>query len=331
MARKDFNVIVSKEELATTSKGFSRLLLLDDKNEIPLTYIKRYEDIKDIEVGENGDVKKMLEDIFKQSLRPEVVLVAGSEGDLVELFEKVFKQDGDFFYVATVGNVAETNKALAQAVVERDKMFGVTVATEEAGTAFIESIGEAKRELLAVGLHEKEDARLGQLLLAKAAGVAPGKATMKFQNIMGIGPSKYAVELEALHEKGMFTYKKEQKRLMTSEGIAGDGEYLDVVIGKYFIKTRIEEDASELAYTTANRGSKITYDDDGIAQLVGVVSGVGDEVADNDLITEYDIDFKRRAETSVKDRANRFYNGINARFELKGAIHEADFYINLAY
>lgn len=331
MAKQDFNVLVSIEQVGVTTKGFGRVLVIDTKNEIPLTYLRDRDDIKKIEIEEDTGVIAFLEDIYKQTLIPERVLVAGAIGNALDVFKKVEEQDSDYFYVTMVDNDAEDVTALLPAVVAKKKMLGTTVASVEAGKELIETAGDKAKELLVVGVHEDEKARLGQMVVMKAAGAVPGKATLKFQNIAGLGPSKFATDREDLHEAGMITYKKEQKRLMTSEGLTASGEYIDIIIGKYYIITRIEEDAAALAYTTANKGSKISYDDDGIAQLVGVVSGVGDEVADHDLITEYDIDFKRRAETSVKDRANRFYNGINARFELKGAIHEADFYINLAY
>ncbi len=122
--------------------------------------------------------------------------------------------------------------------------------------------------------------------------------------------------------------------LQTTEGKVTNGEYIDVVLGAYFLKFRIEEEAMYLAINT----KKIPYSNTGIGMLIGIVDSVfkqgvrqGIILEDNDGNGVYEINALTREEVSKNDVANRVYNGLEATATLAGAIHSGTFDIVLVY
>ena len=102
------------------------------------------------------------------------------------------------------------------------------------------------------------------------------------------------------------------------------GEYIDIIMGAHWVKSRMEEEAAFLAVNT----KKIPYDARGIAMLVSVVEKVlrkagrqGIVRVDDDGNYVYRVEALRREEVLRNDVANRVYNGLRWEIEIAGAIH----------
>lgn len=147
-----------------------------------------------------------------------------------------------------------------------------------------------------------------------------GGKTAKFKTIQGVKKAKITLtELNKLHENKIFSYVEKLGVLQTSEGKMLSGEYIDVVLGEYWIRFRMEERMQRLAMVE----DKIPYTNLGIGMLVGVAELVLSEAVDMGIIEEgqYRVDYKRREEVDSNEVALRKYNYIVWTAMLQGAIH----------
>ena len=97
------------------------------------------------------------------------------------------------------------------------------------------------------------------------------------------------------------------------------GEYIDVILGEYWIRFRMEERMQRLALTQ----DKIPYTNRGIGMLVGVAELVLSEAVAMGIVEEgqYRVDYKVREDVDSNEVALRKYNYILWTAMLQGAIH----------
>lgn len=328
MAKLDFIVDVIAESPAVSRDGFGTLLILDDKHEIPFTKVETLSELEELAVEQDSELYKLVAGIFSGSVRPKQVAVFGkeSEGGLADAFNEVMKSENDFFYVVGTDNSAAP--VLATAVTEYDKMYFVTVKTVEEVEAINEAVGEVNNEKVVVAVHE--EGKVAEQLAGKFAASLPGETIAKFQTLAGINAKALSnEEQKKIHDANALGYKREKKRNFVSNNKTLSGQYIDVVIGKYYIKTELEEDALELAVKKSNEGKKIAYTNQGIAELVGITDLVMNSAVGSGLLLDYSIEYLDREEVSKEDRANRHYDGIVATGNLAGAIESGKFTIKL--
>jgi hypothetical protein len=107
------------------------------------------------------------------------------------------------------------------------------------------------------------------------------------------------------------------------------GEYIDVTLGKLWIKIRMEEDLAQLALTTP----KIPYTNAGVALLADVstkrlkLAARQSIVAINDAgEPQFDVTILPVADVPTADKANRTYGYVRWTAVLAGAIEQGPFY-----
>lgn len=162
--------------------------------------------------------------------------------------------------------------------------------------------------------------------IGKAGSAPVGSVTWKFKTLTGIQPMPLtATEVLEIHGLGANTYITKAGNDVTSEGKVVSGEYIDIIHAKDYVITSIEYAIQKLL----NNAPKISYDDNGIAQLESVVKTVlqrafnqGIIAADSDGIGLYSTNFLSRSDVDAADRAARTYNDGTFSFELAGAIHQ---------
>lgn len=162
-------------------------------------------------------------------------------------------------------------------------------------------------------------------LVGATAGLDVGSFTYKNIILKGVSAQKYTDnEVDDLHSMNVITILKKVGDIVTSEGIALSGEYIDIVDTKDYILTQIEYQSQSLL----NRVPKLPYDNRGIASLEGVVVSVLMDAADLGMIAQnddgtfnYTVEFGSRSECADSDISTRAYNEGKFSFALAGAIH----------
>ena len=307
----DFPVNITRKTVAVSERGFGTILILDTETDRDFTFISD----KQVQQLEEGKAKKIATRLFMQKPQPQRVAIIGKVGKGGEVFDKAIEANKDFFFVVCTDNSLETIKTISEKCQVNNKVYAVTIND----TADIEAIGKEVFDNTFVAFHDKEDAYLAEGVAVIMSYKIGGK-TAKFKQVQGVKEANISLtDLHKLHENKIFTYVKKLGVLQTTEGKVLSGEYIDVVLGEYWIRFRMEERMQRLALTQ----DKIPYTNRGIAMLVSVAEQVLNQAVDMGIIEEgqYRVDYKRREEVDSNEVANRVYNHIIWTAMLQGAIH----------
>jgi uncharacterized protein YunC (DUF1805 family) len=325
MSKPDFVVNISKLTRAITQRGFGLPLILGTSCDHPYTL---YNGINEVAEDFSVTSKEYLiaQRIFGQNPAPQQVAVFSiepqSDDNLAELLlttvNEIVEINNDWYFLTCTENSREVVEALAGWIETQIKTYWLT-------TQDLSLVNRLEYENTIVMYHEDERAYVAEGLVATAATNDPGSLTFKFKGVQGVRGSEIrATDLTELHKNNGFSYIRKMGVLQTTEGMATNGEYIDIVMAAHFIKVRMEEEAALLAVNT----KKINFDKRGIAMLVSVVDKVLHiagrmgiiRMDDNDNYV-YRINYLRREDVSGNDVANRVYNGIDWEIEIAGAIH----------
>lgn len=333
--KRDFVVNITKLTKPVSSAGFGLILVLGTSKEVPYTLVGGTDEADEL-FGIESKEYKLASRLFGQNPAPAEVAMAGitwdnvtgQATDLISALNEIVDQNGDWFHVVCTENSPEVVTALAEWADANDKIYWATTQDLSQPTLM-------ENENAVVMYHDDEDAYVAEGLAVYAATTDPGEITFKFKTVNGVSEANItATELAQLHENGGFSYVRKMGVLQTTEGITTSGEYIDVVLGSYFLKFRIEEGMMYLAINS----KKIPYDNIGIGSIVSVIDKVfkqgvrqGIILKDNDGNGVYDITALTREEVSTNDVASRVYDGAKGEAKLAGAIHEGNFGIVLSY
>ena len=307
----DFPVNITRKTVAVSERGFGTILILDTETEREYEILSP-EGIEDL--GE-GKAKKIATRLFMQKPQPQAVAIIGSVGKGEEVFKKALEANKDFFFVVCTDNTLETIKAVSELCQVNNKVYAVTINDLED----VEALGKEVFDNTFVAYHDLEDAYLAEGVAVIMSYKIGGK-TAKFKQVQGVKEANISLtDLQKLHENKIFTYISKLGVLQTTEGKMLSGEYIDVVLGEYWIRFRMEERMQRLALTQ----DKIPYTNRGIAMLVSVAEQVLNQAVDMGIIEagQYKVDYKRREEVSSNDVALRKYDYIVWTAMLQGAIH----------
>ena len=227
----------------------------------------------------------------------------------------------DPFFLVCTDNSDDTIKKLSNWIDTQEMMYFTTSQN-------LQSPKLVRSENTVIMYHNDEDSFVCEGLAGYLATAKVGGVTAKFKEIKGVQEAKItATQLSNLHKDNGFTYIEKMGLLQTTEGKTTSGEYIDVVMGAYWIQFKMEEG---LAYLAANT-PKIGFDNKGISQMVAVCENVLKRAAfeqdiilvDKDGNAKYQIEYITREMSDPNDVANRNYTGIQWTAKLAGAIHKA--------
>lgn len=307
----DFPVNIQRKTVAVSERGFGTILILDTEKDREFTYLTE----KGIEELGEGKAYKIAQRLFMQKPQPQRVAIIGKVGKAGEVFRKALEANKDFFFVVGTDNSVDTVKEVSGLCQVNNKVYAVTVNDiEDAKT-----LGKEVFDNTFVAYHNKADAYLAEGLAVVMSYKIGGK-TAKFKRVEGVKEAEISLtDLSTLHENKIFTYIKKLGVLQTTEGKMLSGEYIDVVLGEYWIRFKMEERMQRLALTQ----DKIPYTNRGIGMLVSVAEQVLNQAVDMGIVEEgqYKVDYKRREEVDSNEVANRVYNHIIWTAMLQGAIH----------
>ncbi len=337
--KKDFVVNVNNLTKGVSEQGFGLILIVDNEHDIPYTLISEAPALTQMDgITVESKVYKIATKIFSHTPRPQEVAIVGKKiensaemGDVLSteienlLNELINSQKGDWFFLTSTTNDNVVIEKLSKWSMANEKLYFVT--TQD--LSIVESIESSNT---AIGYHDDEGDYLAEGLAANMAVALPGSITAKFEEVAGSKPSNITLtELNQLHKNNGFSYIRQKGRNYVSEGKMTDGSYIDIILGSYFIKFRLEE----ALFLLALNNGKIPYSDQGIAMLVAEVENVMRIATRQGIILEkdgrglYEIIALSRSEVPKNDVANRKYNGISVKATVAGAIHSSEVTIDL--
>lgn len=308
----DFPVAIQRKTVAVSERGFGTILILDNKKQTDFKYITA-ENLNEL-AGEDK-VYKIATRLFMQKPQPQQVAVFGAVGKMEEALKKVLELNSDWFYLVTTDNTEETIKAVSPICQVNNKVYAVTVNDY----AIAKKLFAEKFDNTFVYYHNDVDSYVAEGMAVIMSYKIGGK-TAKFKTVQGVKASNVTLtQLMELHKNNMQSYVEKLGVLQTSEGKMLSGEYIDVVLGEYWIRFRMEEALQRLAITE----EKIPYTNRGIGMLIGEVEKVLSRAVDQGIVEEgqYAIRYKLREDVPSNEVALRKYNYVEWTAMLQGAIH----------
>ena len=308
----DFPVNIQRKTVGVSERGFGTILIFDPSQDINFKYITA-ENVK--EFSTESKVYKLASRLFMQKPQPQEVAVVGKSGTAVEGFKKVLEETNDFFFLTCTDNSVETIKGLSNLCQVNNKVYAVTVNDYEDAKKLFEEVYDNTF----VMYHDDSDSFVAEALAVVMSYKVGGK-TAKFRTLQGVKAADVSTtQVKELHKSNLFTYVEKLGVLQTSEGKMLSGEYIDVILGEYWIRFRMEERMQRLALTQ----DKIPYTNRGIGMLVGVAELVLTEAVAMGIVEEgqYRVDYKVREDVDSNEVALRKYDYILWTAMLQGAIH----------
>lgn len=332
--KRDFIVNVNNLTGGVTEQGFGLILAYDTSRDLPYSLITsaaeilefKGEDGEDLEITAEDNIYKVVQKIFMQSPAPAEIAVCGKADSTTEgLDELLNKGLGDWFSLVTTGHSDESINRFAEWATANDKIYYTTTQDKDL-------FKELEYKNAMVGYHENANDLLSEGLAAYMSVQPPGSTIAKFKTIQGSRPSEVlASDLKEIHKNNGFSYKRQMGVNHVTASKTTSGEYLDIVLGSYFLKFRIEEALFRLATNTR----KIGYDDKGIGQMASEVRSVLNLAAEMGIILiedeapQYEMIIKRRRDMLTNKIANRDYDGITVKAKIAGAIETGEVNIDL--
>ena len=306
----DFPVKITRKSVEVSERGFGTILILDTEIE------RKFEVLtpEGVEKLGKGKAYKLAQRLFMQKPQPQEVAIFGKVGSAEEVFKAVIELNRDFFFVVCTDNSIDTIKGLSNLCRTYNKIYAVTVNDLDQAKGISGDFANTF-----VGFHNDPDSYLAEGLAVIMSYKVGGK-TAKFKKIVGVKEAEISLsDLKELEGKNIFTYVKKLGALQTTEGKMLSGEYIDIVLGEYWIRFRMEERMQRLAMTQ----DKIPYTNRGIGMLVSVAEQVLNQAVDMDIIEagQYKVDYKKREDVPSVDVENRRYDYIVWTAMLQGAIH----------
>jgi hypothetical protein len=146
----------------------------------------------------------------------------------------------------------------------------------------------------------------------------PGSATWKFKGLQSVPTyTLKAAQKNRIEKKNATWYMSVADVPMTSNGQVASGEYLDVIIGMDWLKSRIHN----LVFTPFTTQDKVPFTDAGIQSVVACLRAALEEGAHYQILASYSISAPTAAEVPLNEKAKRNLPDVKFTAVLAGAIH----------
>ena len=326
----DVNVTIKLSE-AAGRVGFGVPLILVSKASSAIAYreFSDLDELPDAGYTENSTAYKLFKLMKMQTNKPKMIAVAQVTSKATEALADL---QGKVRQIITVlGESGDSTQAEVAAYVETtDSMIYFPVVSAAAGLSAFAGLDRTF-----AGVHSAATQDLAAAVVGATAGMEAGAFTYKNIIVKGVTPDALTeAEISTIHNTSAsasvgygYTLQVKAGDIVTTEGKAASGEFLDIVDSFDWIIQNIGYSCQK----ALNSEPKLPYDNRGIGMLEAATNGVL-KAADNMGIIAHDeadvplfaTDFGTRAEASAADRAARVYNLGRFSFELAGAIHTAE-------
>ena len=318
----DIKVVIELSK-ASSSLGFGVPLIYCKGKAVKYTEVSSLEEIVTAGFEATSETYKAAQLLFMQNNAPIRIAVFGSskttdEEALAEVIGEGWRQ------LIAVGEHDVGSIATYIASCKKHAMYFTHLSNSDTTT---KTAIKGNERVVAVAYEEDTVPCPEAALVGATAGLAIGSYTYKNIILRGVTAQVYSeAEVDAMHEEGVITYLVKAGSIVTSEGLTGSKEYIDIVDCRDYVLQQIEYQGQALL----NRVPKLAYDNNGIASLESVVVSVLMEAANNGMIAvtddgnfDYTVNFAPRSECSASSISARHYDGGKFEFRLAGAIHDA--------
>lgn len=319
----DVKVVIELTK-ASPRAGFGVPLILatSQTKAVAYTEVSSLTEVVTAGFAEATDVYKVAQLILMQENAPTKIAVCAGTGDAAATLPTILCEGWRQLVVVGDDDVSEVAAYIESC---GKKALYFASVNPETDTEAITAIKDKKRTVAIA--YESSDVTCPEAALVGAtAGMDAGSITYKNVILKGVTAQTYTdAEVTAMHAKNVITILRKAGAVVTSEGITGSGEYIDIVDAEDYIIEQIEYQCQDLM----NRVPKLPYDNRGIASLEGVVLSVLMDAANNGMIAQnedgymYTVTFGSRSDCAASDISSRQYMEGQFEFTLAGAIHSA--------
>ena len=336
MSIRDVQVTITRETRGVTQRGFGLPLILSTEKVQGYTRYRQLADLSE-DFQSTTDTYKLAQSIFRQSPRPEEIVVLGVDssvpGDLTDALDTaVAAGNDDWYFLLCNDHAPEVQDALAG---------WITNGLYFTSTDDVDYPATLENDRVVVLVHDEPEQYPEGAWVGKCAPQLPGSITWKFKILNGITSSGLTATEQSTVNDGNGNYVARQGGILhTFEGKATSGEFIDIMRTMDFIEARIKENV----FVRLVNAGKIPFTNSGISTVVeGVeealltaynqgaiadgnpseLTGTDPDPGDEDLtVPLYEITAPRREEVPLNDRANRILPDVNFVAILAGAVHE---------
>lgn len=314
--KKDFTVNITRLTAAVAQRGFGLILLLSNEEDSPYTLYSN-DDLGDIGAtfGVESETYKIAEALFSQKVKKIAILgkLTTAPADLVTALNTLIITQNNWFGLVCTLNTDAAIAALSTWIDTQEKVYAVTSRNKLITNASDQTM---------IAYHPTEyimEKSLAYMLVQEIGGTdLDGKA------ISGITSSLInATEYATFKTNNINVAVEKFGNVVIDGGDMAGGEKIDVILGEFWIKIRMEEDLAQLKLNSP----KIPYTNAGVALLVDVASNrlklaarQGIVAIDDAGIPEFTITYLPVEEVPAADRANRKYDYVRWEARLAGAI-----------
>lgn len=316
--KKDFNVNITSLTAAVAQRGFGKILILSSEQD---HVYEEYTSIADVAVDfvVTTDTYKIAEALFSQKV--ETIAIVGEltaiPSELVTKLNETIITNNDWFGLVCTDNSDGAIAALATWIDTQEKVYAVTSQNK--------AIANASDQTM-IAYHPTEyimEKSLAYMLVQEI-----GKVTLDGKAISGITSSLInATEYATFKTNNINVAVEKFGNVVMDNGKMAGGEWIDIILGKFWTEIRMEEDLAQLKLNT----DKIPYTNVGVAQLVDVASNrlklaarQGIIAIDDAGIPEFTITYLPVEQVPAADRANRKYDYVTWTARQAGAIHTGE-------
>lgn len=250
------------------------------------------------------------------------------------------EEDSDFYGVSAHDHTSTFVLAMAAAVEARDKLYFVSTQEAASLTAYNEDTSTDIGAELRNGnylntiwfFHHEADTVFPEVAyFSYNAPYDPGKVVWVNNQINGLSVSRNPTtnkvltltEQNYINDRYGSWIVRDQGVDITRGGKTSKGEWIDVVRSKHFWKARLTEGLKNLLIN--QQGSKIGYNNAGIARILSKCNSVSDLLLSTDevpnALDSYEFNFPRAENVSFEDKQSRILRGTFKGY-LTGAVVE---------
>ena len=252
------------------------------------------------------------------------------DNQIVADLTDIMDEDDDFYgLMSTSKGSAECTAA--QAYIETTRKFFMfatmdSTVIDSVATTDIASLEKAlSHQRLGILWNDRHMAHPDAAALGRWLPFTPGSETMKFQQLVGVAPTKItSTQRGAIRAKNANFYNTVAGANIMEDGVTPSGQFMDTIRYRDWVYANIQQDILSLFIENAASPGKIPIaTDDGIQQIVGVIEMVlkrgetnGGGVPGSSYVTA-----PAASSLASADRRARYLNRIRWSQDLAGAVH----------
>jgi hypothetical protein len=325
------NIQISRQTTAPTQKGFGTALFL--ASSVPTGYTTRFKAYSSIEEMQTDGWTTEAAFVaatkyFGQELKPEKIYIGlvDSGETYTQALQAVQAVNNDWYVLLAETHVKADILALAAAIEPQDKMYICSSSDSDiitsVNTDVASSLHSANYDRTAIiyssNAAQYPEAAIVGLQLPKAAG----SSTWKFKTLKGITVDNLTTtQISNAKNKMCNVYTTIAGVNILHEGVVSSGEFIDVIQGIDFIKSRLQENI----YFSLINSEKIPYTNAGISVVVNIIKQVLTDAIDRGILAASptpEVSAPLVDDVSAIDKANRLLPNVKFSATLAGAVHK---------